>query len=158
HEPSAADRRPRVRAHSSRAQPAPHVATRHNGGMRSLPRALLGALLLFPFAALTQGDATRGRIERVETLLKQRPEDATLHCYLARFQCEANNVPAALGALENVEKFGDGFLPTKDGFENCWGDDGFQQARKRMEARLPRLDYAPTAFELEDRTLLPEGI
>jgi len=125
--------------------------------MRSVCRALCCALLFFlPFTALSQ-DA-RQRIERVETLLKQRPEDATLHYYLARFQCEANNVPAALSALENVEKFGDGFLPTKDGFEKCWDDAKFKQVRARMDARLPRLDYAPTAFELEDRTLLPEGI
>jgi hypothetical protein len=46
--------------------------------------------------------------------------------------------PAALEALENTARFGDGFLPTQDGFENCWKDARFQQVRARMEARLPR--------------------
>jgi hypothetical protein len=30
--------------------------------------------------------------------------------------------------------------------------------RARLEAKLPRLDYAPVTFELEDRELIPEGI
>ncbi|MGZ5037986.1 MAG: SMP-30/gluconolactonase/LRE family protein, partial [Usitatibacter sp.] len=30
--------------------------------------------------------------------------------------------------------------------------------RARMEARLPRLDYAPTAIEIEDRGVIPEGL
>jgi len=126
--------------------------------MRAFLHALLAALVVFPLASFSQGDAAAQRIARVEALLKDRPEDATLHFFLARFQCEAGNVPAAVAALQNVEKFGDGFLPTKEGFENCASDAKFREIRARMEARLPRLDYAPTAFELEDRTLLPEGI
>jgi hypothetical protein len=117
--------------------------------MRNL---LLALSLLLPLHSFSQ------RIEAVEALLKQRPEDATLHFYLARAQCAASNVPAAIAALENVERFGDGFLPPTDGFEGCWKDARFQQVRTRMEARLPRLDFAPTAFEVEDRTLMPEGI
>jgi len=121
--------------------------------------------LLFLFLSLfiagnglaQQGDAER-RIAAVEALIKQRPEDGTLYFYLARFQCEAGSVPRALAALENVEKYGDGFLPTRDGFGKCQEDAAFKQARARMEARLPRLDFAPTAFEIEDRALIPEGI
>jgi hypothetical protein len=124
-------------------------------GMRSLRRALLfTALLSLPLHAFAQQD----RIAAIEALLEQRPEDATLHFFLARFQCEAGSIPKALAALENAAKHGDGFLPTRDGFGKCFDDAGFQALRARMEARLPRLDYAPTAFELEDRTLLPEGI
>jgi hypothetical protein len=124
-------------------------------GMRSLPRALLfAALLSAPLFAFPQQD----RIAAVEALLKQRPEDATLHFFLARFLCEAGSIPKALDALENVAKYGDGFLPTRDGFEKCFDDAGFQAVRARMESRLPRLDFAPTAFELDDRTLMPEGI
>jgi len=127
--------------------------------MRALLLSLLFASLFVPRLVFSQdADAAKRRIASVESLIKQRPEDATLHFYLARFQCEAGNVPAALAALENVERFGDGFLPTRDGFEACWKDPAFQQVRLRMEARLPRLDYAPTAFELEDRGLIPEGI
>ena len=127
--------------------------------MRALLHACVAFLLLSsPAGAQQRADEAKSRIAAVEALLKQRPEDATLHFFMARFQCEAGNVPAALGALENVERFGDGFLPTRDGFENCRDDARFRQERSRMEARLPRLDYAPAAFELEDRTLLPEGI
>jgi hypothetical protein len=123
--------------------------------MRSVLRALLcGALFFLPLQAFPQQD----RITAVEALLKQRPEDATLHFYLARFQCEAGSIAKGIAALENVEKYGDGFLPTRDGFEKCFDDAGFQQARARMQARLPRLDYAPTAFELDDRGMIPEGI
>jgi len=127
--------------------------------MQALPRVLLlCAFLLSPLAPFAQDDAAKRRIAAVEALLKQRPEDATLHFFLARFQCEAANVAAALEALENTARLGDGFLPTQDGFEPCWKDARFQQLRSRMEARLPRLDYAPTAFELDDRGLIPEGI
>ena len=123
--------------------------------MRSVLRALLcGCLSFLPLQTFSQQD----RIAAIEALLKQRPEDATLHFFLARVQCEAGSVAKAIAALENVEKHGDGFLPTRDGFEKCFDDPGFQRVRARMEARLPRLDYAPTAFELEDRTLIPEGI
>jgi len=128
--------------------------------MRFFLRGFLLALALLssPAGAQQGADAAKARIDAVETLLKQRPEDAALHFFLARFQCEAGNVPAAVTALEDTARYGDGFLPAKDEFEKCWGDDAFQRTRSRMEARLPRLDYAPNAFELEDRTLLPEGI
>jgi hypothetical protein len=121
--------------------------------------SFLAAFLVASPAGAQQGaDAAKQRIAAVEAVLKQRPDDPVLHFFLARFQCEAANIPAAIAALENVERLGDGFLPAKDGFENCWKDTRFQQVRARMEARLPRLDYAPTAFELEDRTMMPEGI
>ena len=124
-------------------------------GMKPRLRALLcGSLLFIAFPGFPQQD----RIAAVEALLKQRPEDATLHFFLARFQCEAGSIPKSIAALENVEKYGDGFLPIREGFDKCFEDAGFQRVRARMEARLPRLDYAPTAFELEDRTLIPEGI
>ena len=124
--------------------------------MRAISSLLL-SFLLVSTAFAQQSEAER-RIASVEALLKQRPEDGTLHFYLARFQCEAGSVPKALAALENVEKYGDGFLPTRDGFEKCSDDAAFKQVRARMEARLPRLDFAPTAFEIEDRALIPEGI
>src|SRR6188508_2020466 len=125
--------------------------------MRSFS-SLLFIFLLVPQAGITQQSDAERRIGAVEALIKQRPEDGTLYFYLARFQCEAGSVPKALAALENVEKYGDGFMPTRDGFEKCYDDAGFQQVRARMEARLPRLDFAPTAFEIEDRALIPEGI
>ena len=127
--------------------------------MRTLFLALLCPCLLLSSPSLSQ-DAGAGarRIAAVEAVLKQRPDDPALHFFLARVKCEAGDVPGCVAALANVEKLGDGFLPTRDGFEAAWKDARFQPVRARMEARLPRLDYAPTAFELDDRTLIPEGI
>jgi hypothetical protein len=88
----------------------------------------------------------------------QQDADAAKQFFFAHSRCAAADVPAGVAALENVEKLADGFLPTRDGFEPAWKDERFQQVRARMESRLPRLDYAPTAFELDDRALIPEGI
>src|SRR5258706_14453884 len=105
-------------------------------GMRAFLLALLAAFAAFPLPSLSQGDAAAQRIARVEALLKDRPEDATLHFFLARFQCEAGNVAAAVAALQNVEKFGDGFLPTEEGFENCSNGLKLGAVRSGMEAVL----------------------
>ncbi|MBC8022345.1 MAG: hypothetical protein H7Y14_04460 [Burkholderiales bacterium] len=128
--------------------------------MRALLRGFLvvAFLVASPAGAQQDADAAKRRIAAVEALLKQRPDDPTLHFYLANFKCEAGDIPGCIAALETTERLGDGFLPPREGFEKAWNDPRFQQVRARMEARLPRLDYAPTAFELEDRTLMPEGI
>src|SRR5436190_867522 len=121
--------------------------------MRALALSLLCAFLFLPRLASSQdADAAKRRIEAVEAILKQRPEDATLHFFLARAKCEAADIAGCIASLEDTERFGDGFLPPRDGFESAWKDARFQQVRARMEARLPRLDYAPTAFELDDRS------
>jgi sugar lactone lactonase YvrE len=58
-----------------------------------------------------------------------------------------------------VAELGDGYLPAKEGgFERVWDDARFKAAYAALEKKLPRLDFAPTAFELEDRGLMPEGI
>ena len=97
-------------------------------------------------------------VAAIEEALKQRPADPTLWYYLARFQAELGDRRASTAALEKVLELGDGFLPARRDFEKVWGDTSFQSVRSRLEAKLPRLDYAPTAFEIEDRTLVPEGI
>lgn len=119
--------------------------------------------LCFAFAApiFAQQDVENARrtIAAIEGVLKQRPNDAALWFFMARFQSEAGNKSAAIAALEKVAELGDGYLPAKGlGFEKAWDDPKLQEVVKRLEARLPRLDFAPTAFELDDRTLIPEGI
>jgi hypothetical protein len=123
-------------------------------------RLLLVLALLLPLTTLAQQDvegAKRG-ITAVEGLLKLRPNDPVLWFYLARFQSQAGEKAAALASLEKLAEVGEGFLPPRDGFEKAWDDAAFQAARARLEAKLPRLDYAPAAFVLEDTTLIPEGI
>ena len=102
-------------------------------------------------------DAKRG-ITAVEGLLKQRPGDPTLYFYLSRFQAQAGNRAASIAAMEKVLATGNGFLPTREGFEKVWDDPVFQAVRAKLEAKEARLDYAPVAFEIEERTIIPEGI
>src|SRR6185503_3027172 len=126
-------------------------------------KPLFVALLLFTASvpALAQQDVENAKrtIAAIEGLLKERPNDPTLWYYLARFQAQVGERAASVAALEKVLAIGNGFLPTRDGgFEKIWDDKAFQAVRAKLEAKLPRLDYAPTAFELEDKTLIPEGI
>ncbi len=130
-------------------------------GIMLAMRALLLAICLAATAALAQqgGDDARRRIAAVEEALKQRPNDAALYFYLARYHAEAGNARASVAALEKVVEFGSGFLPARElGFEKVWDDRALQAIVKRLAASLPRLDYAPTAIELEDAELVPEGI
>jgi hypothetical protein len=94
----------------------------------------------------------------IEEALRQRPADPNLWFHLAREHARAGDVAASTAALEKVLELGDGFLPPRGEFSRVWGDTRFQSVRSRLEAKLPRLDFAPTAFEIADRTLVPEGI
>jgi Gluconolactonase len=124
------------------------------------PLLFLAVLITAASAAFAQqGDeAARRGIESVRNLLQERPEDPVLWFYLSRFHAQAGDARASAEALEKVATFGDGFLPSRDGFERAWNDPAFQAARAKLESKLPRLDYAPTAFQLEDPLLIPEGI
>src|ERR1700693_2270334 len=100
-------------------------------------------LVLAPALALAPGspaqqdvEGARRSIAAIEALLKQRPNDATLYFYLARFNAEAGNRGAALAALEEALEPGEGFLPARDlGFEKVWSDPKFQELRARLEAK-----------------------
>lgn len=127
-------------------------------------KRLIAATLLavaLPAAAqpVYDPEAARQTIAAVQGLLKQRPGDPVLHFFLARFESQLGNAQAAAAALEKVAELGDGYLPAKEGgFERVWDDARFKAAYAALEKKLPRLDFAPTAFELEDRGLMPEGI
>ncbi|HEX7402709.1 MAG TPA: SMP-30/gluconolactonase/LRE family protein [Usitatibacter sp.] len=127
--------------------------------MKKIALAVLFLALVAPALAQQDDAGVRRSIAVVQETLKQRPNDATLHFFLARFQAELGDAPAATASLEKVAELGDGFLPARDlGFAKVWDDAKFQEVRSRLEARLPRLDYAPVAMEIEDNGLLPEGI
>lgn len=125
---------------------------------------VLAALLLLAvsLAALPQQprdvEGAKRTIAGIEELLKQRPADATLYFFLARFRAEIGDTKGSVAALEKTLELGDGFLPTRDFFEAVWDDPGFKAVYAKLEAKLPRLDFAPTAFQVQDKTLLPEGI
>lgn len=109
-------------------------------------------------AQRADADAARGAVASLEKLLQERPADAALWFYLARFRGEAGDRRGGVEALQKVLDLGEGFLPPRDHFASLWEDESFQAVRGRLEAKLPRLDFAPTAFSIQDRTLLPEGI
>lgn len=125
--------------------------------MRSFLLPLLLAAAL-PLYAQAPADEARRPNAAIEALLQQRPEDATLWFFLARAQVRSGELAAAIRSMENVAKFGDGFLPRREDFAPVWDHAEFRELRSRMEAKLPRLDYAPIAFALDDRGLIPEGI
>jgi len=126
--------------------------------MPAIVLALLISLIAVP-AAAQDVEAAKRTIAAIEELLKQRPDDPTLHFYLSRFKADAGDKPGSVAALEKVGDLGEGFLPTREfGFATIWDHPPFQTARSKLEAKLPRLDYAPTAFQLDDRGLIPEGI
>jgi sugar lactone lactonase YvrE len=124
--------------------------------------AIALALLISLFAAAAHAqdvEAAKRTIAAIEELLKQRPDDPTLHFYLSRFKADVGDKPGSVAALEKAGELGEGFLPTREfGFATIWDHAPFQAARSKLEAKLPRLDYAPTAFQLDDRGLIPEGI
>lgn len=128
--------------------------------MRAFLACLLFVVLPFATPSFAQdADAARRTIAAIEKLLEQRPADATLYFFLARFRADLGDKPGAVAALEKVNELGDGFLPTREfGFASVWDHPPFQDARSKLEARLPRLDFAPTAFQLDDRAFIPEGI
>jgi hypothetical protein len=127
--------------------------------MRTFLAGLLALALLLPARAQQPDvEGAKRAVDAVQKLLEQRPEDATLWFYLSRFQSIAGDRAASIAALKKVEALGEGYLPDRAGFAAVWGDTEFQAVRSRIEAKLPRLDFAPTAFELADRTLVPEGI
>src|SRR5258706_3535558 len=118
----------------------------------------LALLASLPSFAQQDVESARRAIASIDSLLKERPADPTLWFYLSRYHAEAGDRAASVAALEKVLALGNGFLPARDGFEKVWDDKAFQATRAKLEAKLPRLDYAPTAFQLEDRTFIPEGI
>ena len=127
--------------------------------MRSL-LAVFFLSLAFLVHAQQDPDAARRTVEQIENLLKQRPTDATLWFYLSRFRSELGDVKGSTEALEKVAELGDGYLPSTGigGFDRAWDDPAFKAVVARIEAKLPRLDFAPNEFEIEDRELIPEGL
>ena len=88
----------------------------------------------------------------------QNDVEATRAFFASMTQAQAGDRDAAVASMQKVLELGDGFMPRQQDFARVWDDPAFAAIRDKLEARLPRLDYAPTAFQLEDRGLIPEGI
>lgn len=112
----------------------------------------------FALALLHAPVSAQPRSELIRERLKARPNDPTLHYYLAMAEFAEGDKPAGIEALEQVVKFGHGFLPVRDmGFASVWDDPAFQDVRARLEQKLPKVTAAREAFTL-DKQLIPEGI
>src|SRR3954454_24678045 len=128
--------------------------------MRSILRAVLLSLFLsVPTASLPQGSAVPGALARLEARVAAHPSDSALLFFLAREQARSGDAKAAAATLRKLAVMADGYLPpASDGFEKVWNDADFAAAVRELDARLPRLDFAPIAFQVEDPLLIPEGL
>ncbi|MGE0582439.1 MAG: SMP-30/gluconolactonase/LRE family protein [Steroidobacteraceae bacterium] len=124
------------------------------------PRHLAALALAFVLTpAYAQTDSARSTIASLQRLLVERPNEPTLYYYLAAFQARAGDKDEAIASLEKLSSLGTGFLPAPFmGFEALSQDTGYQAVHAKLEAKLPRVADAPIAFEIADRTFIPEGI
>lgn len=121
--------------------------------------AVLVTLTPLPAGAQNDTDPNRQMIARIRQVLEQRPDDPTLHYFLASFQARAGDRDDALASLRQVERLGDGILPVSDvGFAALANDPDFIALRAALERRLPTVADAPVAFRIPDPTFIPEGI
>lgn len=107
--------------------------------------------------------AARAAAERIELRLREQPDDAALHFYLAIRRHAAGEHAAALSALRRTLELGDGFLPiTHEQFAEIAGHadyrDDYRTLWESFERRLPRTPDAPMAYRLQDPRLFPEGV
>src|SRR5438270_5857105 len=112
-----------------------------------MKRPACAAVFLFAFLAtssLAQDPPAPTPIARLQELVVQRPDDATLWFFLARAQAQAGDVRATVASLAKLNALGDGYLPSRsDGFEKVWNEPAFIEALRPIEAKLARMDYAP---------------
>ena len=121
--------------------------------------AFVIALGSLPARSQPAPDPVQQSIAAVKRLLEKRPDDPTVHFYLASFQAQANERDNALASLARVLELGDGFLPGNDfGFDRLQDDPQFLTLRAAFESRLPVVAGAPVAFRISDQSFGPEGI
>jgi sugar lactone lactonase YvrE len=102
---------------------------------------------------------TRARLERIQSLRKERPEDGVLIFYEAITRLAADDRAAAFALLLSLQGRKLGLVPVRDaGFEVVWDDPEFQKIREKLANEEPRTPDAPVAFRLADPKLIPEGI
>lgn len=117
------------------------------------------ALGSLPARSQPAPDPVQQSITAVKRLLEKRPDDPTVHFYLASFQAQAKERDNALASLNRVLELGDGFLPGNNfGFENLKDDPQFLTLRAAFESRLPVVAGAPVVFRIPDYSFGPEGI
>jgi len=101
----------------------------------------------------------RARLERIQSLRKERPNDGVLIFYEAITRIDLGDRDAAFALLRSLQGRKLGLVPVRDaGFEAVWDDPEFQQIREKLATEEPRTPDASVAFRLADPKLIPEGI
>jgi hypothetical protein len=101
----------------------------------------------------------RPRLERIQSLRKERPNDGVLIFYEAITRIDLGDRDAAFALLRSLQGRKLGLVPVRDvGFEAVWDDPEFQQILKKLATEEPRTPHASVAFRLADPKLIPEGI
>jgi sugar lactone lactonase YvrE len=120
---------------------------------------VLAALLLLGLLATGAPAWSQGRrSDVVRERLKTRPDDPTLHYYLAVLAIGEGDKAGGIAALRDVARLGTGFLPPEGiGFEPVRNDTAFLRVRGDLERALPVVTSARELFRL-DKNLIPEGI
>jgi sugar lactone lactonase YvrE len=102
---------------------------------------------------------TRTRLERIQSLRKERPNDGVLIFYEAITRIDLGDRDVAFALLRSLQGRKLGLVPVGDaGFEAVWNDPEFQKIREKLANEEPRTPDAPVAFRLADAKLVPEGI
>jgi sugar lactone lactonase YvrE len=102
---------------------------------------------------------TRTRLERIQSLRKERPNDGVLIFYEAITRIDLGDRDAAFALLRSLQGRNLGLVPVCDaGFEAVWNAPEFQRIREKLAQDEPRTPDAPVAFRLADPKLIPEGI
>ncbi len=103
--------------------------------------------------------AAHARLQRIQSLRKERPRDGVLIYSEAITRIGMNQRDAAFALLRTLKGRKLGLIPVRDaGFETVWDDSEFQKIRKELNEEESRTPDAPVAFHLTDPKLIPEGI
>jgi len=126
-------------------------------------RLLLACVVATNFCSADAADdprsVTRTRLERIQSLRKERPNDGVLIFYEAITRIDLDDRDAAFALLRSLQGRKLGLVPVRDaGFEAVWNNPEFQKIREKLANEKPRTPDAPVAFRLADPKLIPEGI
>jgi hypothetical protein len=102
---------------------------------------------------------TRVRLQRIQSLRKERPDDGVLILYEAITRIDLGDRDAAFALLRSLQGRKLGLVPVRDaGFDGVWNDAEFQKIREKLANEELRTPDGPVAFRLADPKLIPEGI
>jgi hypothetical protein len=116
-------------------------------------RLLLACVVAMNFCSADPTDdsksVTRTRLERIQSLRKDRPDDGVLIFYEAITRIDLDDRDAAFALLRSLQGRKLGLVPVRDaGFEAMWDDPEFQKIREKLvqeesrERRMPLSRFA----------------